>query len=178
MRNTGKILTAVLLLVFISNNSAWSQTSVNPKDWFVLTPSSYWHYSGDGVTGGSIQDDNTMTVLEEKKDVGNGIMAARMQMTADNPADNRNMDEQFWHVDPGDAEGKLLIYGLHNEKEDELSSGKLLGPQDIIMQPPLLIGKNGQKIGDIVTSTSKTKALIWFSFSLKFAIELFLLFTL
>ncbi len=141
----------------VSASSVWGETLISPKDWFVMSPGSCWHYSGDGISGSSVENDNTVTVLDEKKDAGNGVSASRFQMNTDNSADNRNGDEQFWNTDPEDPEGKLLIYGLHNHKEDSLSSGKLSGPQDIILETPLLIGKSGQKIGDVVTSSAKTK---------------------
>jgi len=153
------LITAAFFCLAVSASPAWGETVIDPKDWFVMPPGSYWHYSGDGISGSSVQNDNTVTVLDEKKDVGNGVSAARFQMTTDNPADNRNGDEQFWNSDPDDTEGKLLIYGLHNFMEDNLSSGKLSGPQDIILETPLLIGKNGQKIGDVVESSAKTKVM-------------------
>ncbi len=152
-----KLMLAAFFCLGVSASSVRCETLIDPKDWFVMSPGSCWHYSGDGISGSSVENDNTVTVLDEKKDAGNGVSVARFQMTTDNPADNRNKDEQFWHVDPDDPEGKLLIYGLHNHKEDSLSSGKLSGPQDIMLETPLLIGKNGQKIGDVVTSSAKTK---------------------
>lgn len=154
-----KVVFVVMSLGLALTCSAWSQT-INPKDWFVLTPQSYWHYSGEGVPNGEIKNDNTMTVLEEKKDVGGGILATRMKMTTDNPTDNRNGDEQFWYVDPNDAEGKLVLYGLHNQKEDAFSSGTLLAQDIIINAPGILIGQNGQKIGDEVKRTGNTKVKV------------------
>jgi len=145
---------AVLCCLTLSSRSASGQT-IDAKDWFILTPDSYWHYTGEGQTNSSAEDDFTNTVLDEKIDVGNNIMATRIEMTADEPSDDMNKDQMFWYADPNDPEGKLYFCGFH-----EHTGSNVIPAQDIILDTPLLVGGNGQIVGDIVSDTGSASVKI------------------
>lgn len=119
-------------------------------DYFILTPDSEWHYTGEGQPGSSVEDDFTWRVLDQKKEVGGGILATAIRTIADEPSDARHLDEDYWYLDP---EGNLFFYGFYNAKADAIASGITLPEQDIILTDPIRIGGKDMKIGDQVTDT-------------------------
>lgn len=145
-------LAVLVLLILIAQSTAWAQGTFNIEDYFILASNSEWHYTGRGMPGSSANDDFSWTVLDAKKDVGGGLLATRIKTTTDQSGSARNQDEDFWRVDP--ANGDLVCYGFHNGIADTY-----IPVQDIVLTDPLLVGRRGLRIGDVVTDTGAGKAL-------------------
>jgi len=141
---------AVFFCIIALSHPALGQTNIDIGDWFLLTPDSHWNYTGEGQPNSSAEDDFTNTVLDEKVDVGNDIMATRIKMTTE--TDERNGDQMFWYLNP---DGQFFFCGFHNETADDIGGGSFIA-QDVILDEPLLMGEKGQKIGGDVTKTGTT----------------------
>ena len=127
--------------------TAQAQT-VDLADYFILTPESTWHYTGEGQPGSDAEDNFQWTVLSEGKDVGDGKMAAVMLTETDEPSDARNNSKDFWFMDPADE--TRTIYYCGSELAKSLSS---LPAQEIILDEPAKFGGDGQNIGDVIRTS-------------------------
>ena len=89
-----------------------------------------------------------------KKVVAGGIQATRILALADATSLTNLGSEMFWHVD---GTSRLLLCGFRNGAD--IQSG-LFPAQDVIFETPLVIGTKGQKIGDVVKSSSKASVVL------------------
>ena len=126
---------------------------INIRDYFILSPNSNWHYTG--FKGGSPDDDFRWTVLDDKKDVGGGKMATRIKTDTDQPTDDRNLDEDFWLLEPT---GEIYFYGFHKG-----SATSSLPVQDVVLTDPVLIGMDGMTTGTKITDTGAGTVTVYVS---------------
>lgn len=132
--------------------------AINFREYFPLGAGDTWHYIG--FEGGSVEDNFRWTVQAGGKDVGGGKMAARMKTDTDEASDDRNLDEDYWGVE---ANGDVIFYGFRNGQADSINTQ--LGPgtfpvQEIVFSDPLLIGKDGMMVGEVITDTGAAQFLV------------------
>jgi hypothetical protein len=113
-------------------------------DYFPLAGNSNWHYTG--VNGGSTEDDFAWVVEANTQPVANGEQATRIRTDTDEPSDDRNMAVDFWHVD---GTGQLFFDGTFLPKAISILIANVPS-QNIILSDPVLIGRAGMKVGDVV----------------------------
>ncbi len=118
------------------------QPPINFKDYFPLAKNSNWTYIG--FNGGASEDNFTWTVENTDQDVGGGKTARRFRTNTQEPTDDRNLDVDFWYLDPNN--GDVIFYGLHvgTVKGSGIAT---LPIQDIILTDPLKVGSDGMQVG-------------------------------
>lgn len=119
-----------------------SESTINFREYFPLAQNSNWTYVG--FNGGSTEDNFTWTVENSQQDVGGGKKATRIRTNTQEPADDRNLDVDFWYLDTNT--GDVFFYGLHVGTVK--GSGIFTLPiQDIVLTDPLKVGKDGMLVG-------------------------------
>ena len=131
-------------------------TPFNIKDFFILSQNSWWHYKF--IEDGSPEDNFKWEVLAEAKDLGDEKMATQIKTITDEPDDERNGERDFWVLEDN---GDLNFYGLHKNKTTpkEYFGGLYtvyLPEQDIILTNPVLFGKDGMVVGEVISDTGAT----------------------
>lgn len=117
------------------------------EDYFILRQGSFWHYTGDGQPGSTSEDDFLWQVTGTVAvGPGGSLTATKIRTTTDEPSDSRNMDEDFWYLNP--ATGELFFYGFRNGVADFC-----FPVQTIILTNPILVGGRGLMIGQTVNDT-------------------------
>jgi len=117
------------------------------QDFFVETAGSNWHYTG--ANGASQDDDFRWTVESTRQDVGGGKDAARFRTDTDEASDARNGDVDLWRIE---SNGDVVFYGVIRASDREYH-GVTFPAQPIILLQPILVGRDGLKIGDEITDS-------------------------
>jgi hypothetical protein len=148
-RQLGRVWAAIFAL---GGATALHAQTYNIAEYFPIPHNSTWYYVDLVPQPAGDSDAFTWTVLGAELSVGTGLSAIQLKTTTDEASDARNNDIDYWRQDPG---GDLQLWGSY------INSLPGTLPKNIVLTSPLVAGKAGMTVGQVINDTSRYTFGTW-----------------